>query len=75
MMKSARPSKRASRSRSRFESRPWRGTYLQEEAFALVEKGDTSVQEVLRILKGTPKPKAAGLPSARPTPTRAHARK
>ena len=32
--------------------RKQRGRYLQEEALALVEKGDTSVQEVLRVLKG-----------------------
>jgi general secretion pathway protein E len=29
-----------------------KGRYLQEEALALVERGDTSVQEVLRVLKG-----------------------
>lgn len=32
--------------------RKQRGRYLQEEALALVEKGETSVQEVLRVLKG-----------------------
>jgi type II secretory ATPase GspE/PulE/Tfp pilus assembly ATPase PilB-like protein len=32
--------------------RKQRGKYLQEEALALVEQGDTSVQEVLRVLKG-----------------------
>lgn len=31
--------------------RKQRGKYLQEEALALVESGDTSVQEVLRVLK------------------------
>jgi type II secretory ATPase GspE/PulE/Tfp pilus assembly ATPase PilB-like protein len=31
--------------------RKQRGKYLQEEALALVETGDTSVQEVLRVLK------------------------
>jgi type II secretory ATPase GspE/PulE/Tfp pilus assembly ATPase PilB-like protein len=29
-----------------------RGRYLQEEALTIVERGDTSVQEVLRVLKG-----------------------
>jgi len=33
--------------------RKQRGRYLQEEALALVEKGETSVQEVLRVLKGS----------------------
>ena len=32
--------------------RKQRGRFLQEEALALVQKGDTSVQEVLRVLKG-----------------------
>ncbi|HZN69047.1 MAG TPA: ATPase, T2SS/T4P/T4SS family [Tepidisphaeraceae bacterium] len=32
--------------------RKQRGKFLQEEALGLVEKGDTSVQEVLRVLKG-----------------------
>jgi type II secretory ATPase GspE/PulE/Tfp pilus assembly ATPase PilB-like protein len=32
--------------------RKQRGRYLQEEALTLVEKGETSVQEVLRVLKG-----------------------
>jgi type II secretory ATPase GspE/PulE/Tfp pilus assembly ATPase PilB-like protein len=32
--------------------RKQRGHYLQEEALALVEAGQTSVQEVLRVLKG-----------------------
>jgi type II secretory ATPase GspE/PulE/Tfp pilus assembly ATPase PilB-like protein len=32
--------------------RKQKARYLQEEALALVEKGDTSVQEVLRVLKG-----------------------
>jgi type II secretory ATPase GspE/PulE/Tfp pilus assembly ATPase PilB-like protein len=34
--------------------RKQRGKYLQEEALALVEKGETSVQEVLRVLKAAP---------------------
>ena len=33
--------------------RKQRGRFLQEEALALVQKGETSVQEVLRVLKGT----------------------
>ena len=32
--------------------RKQRGKFLQEEALALVEKGETSVQEVLRVMKG-----------------------
>jgi len=32
--------------------RKQRGKYLQEEGLALVERGETSVQEVLRVLKG-----------------------
>ncbi len=36
--------------------RKQRGKYLQEEALALVEKGQTSVQEVLRVLKAAPAP-------------------
>jgi general secretion pathway protein E len=39
--------------------RKQRAKYLQEQALALVEKGDTSVQEVLRVLKAdsdSPKP-------------------
>lgn len=34
--------------------RKQRGKYLQEEALSLVEKGVTSVQEVLRVLKASP---------------------
>src|ERR671921_395443 len=33
-------------------TQPLRGQFLQEEALGLVEKGDTSVQEVLRVMKG-----------------------
>jgi type II secretory ATPase GspE/PulE/Tfp pilus assembly ATPase PilB-like protein len=40
--------------------RKQRGKYLQEEALALVEKGETSVQEVLRVLKGAPAAPSAG---------------
>ena len=36
--------------------RKQRGKYLQEEALGLVEKGQTSVQEVLRVLKAAPAP-------------------
>ncbi|HEX4796761.1 MAG TPA: ATPase, T2SS/T4P/T4SS family [Humisphaera sp.] len=54
--------------------RKQRGRYLQEEAFALVEKGDTSVQEVLRILKGSPEAQGGGNAEAaaprRPAPAR-----
>jgi type II secretory ATPase GspE/PulE/Tfp pilus assembly ATPase PilB-like protein len=32
--------------------RKQKGRFLQEEALGLVEKGDTSVQEVLRVMKG-----------------------
>jgi type II secretory ATPase GspE/PulE/Tfp pilus assembly ATPase PilB-like protein len=32
--------------------RKQKGRYLQEEALSIVERGDTSVQEVLRVLKG-----------------------
>lgn len=42
--------------------RKQRGRFLQEEALALVQKGDTSVQEVLRVLKG--ESGAAGEPAA-----------
>jgi hypothetical protein len=40
--------------------RKQRGRFLQEEALALVEKGETSVQEVLRVMKGgdAPAPQA-----------------
>ncbi len=33
--------------------RKQRGKYLQEEALSLVERGETSVQEVLRVIKGS----------------------
>jgi type II secretory ATPase GspE/PulE/Tfp pilus assembly ATPase PilB-like protein len=39
-----------------------RGRYLQEEALELVEKGETSVQEVKRVLK----PEAAASPPPPP---------
>ena len=51
-----------------------KGRYLQEEALTLVEKGETSVQEVLRVLKpaeeGTPAPART---AARPAAARAPA--
>jgi type II secretory ATPase GspE/PulE/Tfp pilus assembly ATPase PilB-like protein len=40
--------------------RKQRGRYLQEEALAVVERGETSVQEVLRVLKAAPAPPIAG---------------
>ena len=43
--------------------RKQRGRYLQEEALSLVEKGETSVQEVLRVLKPAPSAEAATPPS------------
>jgi general secretion pathway protein E len=42
----------ASPNQLRASFRKTRGRFLQEEALGLVEKGDTSVQEVLRVLKG-----------------------
>ena len=42
--------------------RKQRGKFLQEEALALVEKGDTSVQEVLRVLKGGESPPGGEAP-------------
>jgi type II secretory ATPase GspE/PulE/Tfp pilus assembly ATPase PilB-like protein len=53
--------------------RKQRGRYLQEEALSLVERGDTSVQEVLRVLRGgeskapaAPAPDAGAQPAVRP---------
>jgi type II secretory ATPase GspE/PulE/Tfp pilus assembly ATPase PilB-like protein len=49
--------------------RKQKGRYLQEEALALVEQGDTSVQEVLRVLKPAPEAQpAAAAPAARAKP-------
>jgi general secretion pathway protein E len=42
----------ASQNELRAVFRKQRGRFLQEEALAIVQKGDTSVQEVLRVLKG-----------------------
>jgi type II secretory ATPase GspE/PulE/Tfp pilus assembly ATPase PilB-like protein len=50
--------------------RKQRGRYLQEELLALVEKGDTSVQEVQRVLKvggDAPAAAAPAAPAARPS--------
>lgn len=43
--------------------RKQRGKFLQEEALGLVEKGETSVQEVLRVMKGG-EAQAPGEPAA-----------
>jgi type II secretory ATPase GspE/PulE/Tfp pilus assembly ATPase PilB-like protein len=56
--------------------RKQRGRYLQEEALTLVEKGDTSVQEVLRILKPAPEgataaPASSAAPAGRAAPGKA----
>ncbi|HET6247815.1 MAG TPA: ATPase, T2SS/T4P/T4SS family [Tepidisphaeraceae bacterium] len=48
--------------------RKQRGRYLQEEALDLVEKGETSVQEVLRVLKPAPETQAAAPAAAKPKP-------
>jgi hypothetical protein len=47
--------------------RKGKGRYLQEEALALVEAGETSVQEVLRVLK--PADDAAPAAPARSAPS------
>ena len=44
------------------------GRYLQEEALALVERGETSVQEVLRVLRGDDPAKPAASPAAATAP-------
>jgi type II secretory ATPase GspE/PulE/Tfp pilus assembly ATPase PilB-like protein len=44
--------------------RKHRGKFLQEQALALVEAGDTSVQEVLRVLKGKNEPPQQSPPGA-----------
>ncbi len=44
--------------------RKQRGRYLQEEALQLVEHGDTSVQEVLRVLKPAAEGAAAAAPAS-----------
>lgn len=46
--------------------RKQKGRYLQEEALTIVEGGDTSVQEVLRVLKGGEEKPDAGPPAAAP---------
>jgi general secretion pathway protein E len=54
--------------------RKQRGKYLQEQALAQVEAGETSVQEVLRVMKAgdssTPPPSSSGAKSAARTPAR-----
>jgi type II secretory ATPase GspE/PulE/Tfp pilus assembly ATPase PilB-like protein len=59
--------------------RKQRGKYLQEEALGLVETGDTSVQEVLRVLKigsggGSSGSTGGSEPPAAPPPPRTAAR-
>jgi type II secretory ATPase GspE/PulE/Tfp pilus assembly ATPase PilB-like protein len=54
--------------------RKQRGKYLQESGLALVERGETSVQEVLRVLKpadegGSAPPRSGGGSRRRPPPT------
>ena len=44
--------------------RKQRGRFLQEEALGLVEKGETSVQEVLRVMKGGDAPPQGQEPAA-----------
>jgi general secretion pathway protein E/type IV pilus assembly protein PilB len=44
--------------------RKQRGRYLQEMALAQVEAGETSVQEVLRVLKGQEQQARAPVPAA-----------
>jgi type II secretory ATPase GspE/PulE/Tfp pilus assembly ATPase PilB-like protein len=44
--------------------RKQRGKFLQEEALTMVERGDTSVQEVLRVMKGGDTPAAPQEPAA-----------
>ena len=44
--------------------RKQRGRFLQEEALGVVERGDTSVQEVLRVMKGGDSPQGGQEPAA-----------
>jgi len=46
--------------------RKQRGKLLQEQALALVEKGETSVEEVLRVLKATQPPPAGATTATKP---------
>jgi general secretion pathway protein E len=48
--------------------RKQRGRYLQEMAIAQVAAGETSIQEVLRVLKPEQKPPGTGPAPARPAP-------
>jgi len=50
--------------------RKQRGKYLQESALAQVEAGETSVQEVLRVMKAGDEP-PAGRPRTKPRQPRA----
>jgi general secretion pathway protein E len=49
--------------------RKQRGKYLQEQALAKVEAGDTSVQEVLRVMKEDPSASAGGSSSRGKAPS------
>jgi general secretion pathway protein E len=49
--------------------RKQRGRYLQEEALAKVEAGETSVQEVLRVMKADAAPGAVAAPTGRASGT------
>jgi type II secretory ATPase GspE/PulE/Tfp pilus assembly ATPase PilB-like protein len=53
--------------------RAQRGRDLQQQALALVESGDTSVQEMLRVLRGPDLGKTAAQPASAPTPAAASA--
>jgi type II secretory ATPase GspE/PulE/Tfp pilus assembly ATPase PilB-like protein len=53
--------------------RAQRGRDLQQQALALVESGDTSVQEMLRVLRGTEGAKPAASPAAAATAPASHA--
>ncbi|HLL89898.1 MAG TPA: hypothetical protein VK324_11410, partial [Tepidisphaeraceae bacterium] len=48
--------------------RKQKGKYLQEEALGIVQRGDTSVQEVLRVLKPADAPTAGGKAPPPPPP-------
>ena len=50
--------------------RKQRSRYLQEQALALVEAGETSVQEVLRVMKNVTDTAPAPAVPKRPAPTR-----
>ncbi|HZZ44123.1 MAG TPA: ATPase, T2SS/T4P/T4SS family [Tepidisphaeraceae bacterium] len=48
--------------------RKQRSKYLQEQALVLVERGDTSIQEVLRVLKAPESSSSSSRPSSKPKP-------